>query len=132
MKEWHFEDKVFRRYLVVMVGEFEDFKEEMRRIELEDWEGLHIAEGYCLELKPTNTGTDQNCIIIWLPSWKMSSLVHELVHAVNYFLCGVGIELDHDHSEAHAFYMEYWFREIDRARRRMPGGRTAAQCHQQK
>jgi hypothetical protein len=128
MIQWHFYDKVYRRWLVLMLGSLTDLKEEMKTIKYKEIDDLHDAKGMCIELGGYNNDSGQNCTIIWLKEWETATLVHEITHFVMMAFDQVGVPISRDNTESFAFYSEYWFNEIMRTRRRLPNGRTSTQA----
>lgn len=128
MIQWHFYEKVYRRWVVVMVGTLDELKDELRAIEYKEVGELYAAKGMCIELGEYNNTTGQNATIIWLREWETASLVHEIVHLVMMLFDQVQIPISRDNTESFSFYTEYWFSEIQRVRRRLPNGRSAAQA----
>lgn len=126
MVEWHFFDRVYRRWLCVMIGTPEDFKAEIEKQGYDEDINPSTAKGMCISLTPENTTTNQNCAIIWMPKWDMTTLVHELIHFVMLCLDDVGVPMERNNTEAVAFYMEFWYTEITTGRRRHPNGRSPA------
>lgn len=127
MVEWNFEEKIYRRWLCLMIGPFEELKAELKEIELEDWEELPCAAGYNIRLTPENNKNNSSYTIIWLPKFDAGILVHELAHYVMHTFDKVGVPISLENEEAFAFYIGYWWKEIDRVRRKYPNGRTGSQ-----
>lgn len=124
MKEWHFFDKVYRRWVVLFIGSFEDFKKELEANGYKDMEDLQDCKGMCVDLLPENNTAGQNATIVWLKEWELATLVHEITHLVMMLFDQVLVPISRDNTESFAFYAEYWFTEITKARRKYPNGRT--------
>jgi hypothetical protein len=122
MKEWHFFDKVYRRWLVLQIGPLEKLKAELEASKYQHMDFIIDAKGYTLELNSENS--DQNCMIVWLREYEAATLVHELAHLVMMYFDQVGVPVSRDNTEAFAFYQEYWWNEIQRARRKYPNGKS--------
>ena len=122
MKQWHFFDRVYRRWVVLHIGPLEEFKEEMNACEYTEMYELHDAKGMCIELNETNS--KQKCCYIWLKEYESATLVHEITHLVMMQFDQVGVPISRDNTEAYAFYAEYWWTQIQRARKKWPNGST--------
>ena len=122
MKEWHFYDKVFRRWAVLHIGSLEEFKAEMKASKYTKVDELRDAKGMCVEL--TYENSDQYCCYLWLKEYESATLVHEITHLVMMQLDEVGVPISMDNTEVFAFYCEYWWTEINRVRRKYPNGRS--------
>lgn len=124
MKSWHFQDKTFRRWLVVFEGTIEEFREEMEAQGYKHMEFLQDANGMCIYLNPDNCfEPTSNAHIIWLRKYHTPTLVHEITHFVMDVFEHLGIPISHENTETFAHYTEYWFTEIQRVRRKYPDGR---------
>lgn len=123
LKQWHFYDKVFRRWVVLFIGPFNEFKYEMELCKFHESTTLYDAKGMCIELNPENNDTNQNVTVMWLSEWEMATFVHELTHLVMMLFDQMGIPISMDNTETFAFYAEYWSTEIQRVRKRCPDGR---------
>ncbi len=123
LTQWHFFDRVYRVWVVFLIGPPEEFK---RFLELstytETWQDP--GSGSCIMLCDENTTNGNRATIVWMKEWNLGCLVHELSHLRDMVLRDKGV----DDTEAAAYYTEYWFNEICRARKRLPGGRTATQA----
>lgn len=128
MRQWHFYEKVYRRWLVLFVGSFEDFQKEMQNIGYDGASELYEARGMCIDLNVANNTSGQNCAVIWLREWHLADLIHETTHFVMFCFDELGIPMERNNTETFAFYTEYWFNEISRVRRRTPEGRTPSQA----
>jgi len=124
--EWHFEEKVYRRWVVLMIGSWEELVEEMRAAKYIYVDDMERAAGMNIRLDLENS--DHTCTVIWMPKFSLSVLAHELVHLVMATFNRASVPIAYDNEEAFAFYMEYWFREISRVYRRFPKGRTSHQA----
>jgi|SRR6185295_19370024 len=126
MTEWHFEEKVYRRWVVLMICPWDEFVEEMRKAKYIYADELTRAAGMNVRLNYDNS--DHNCTVVWMPKFSSSVLVHELVHLVMATFDRASVPIAFENEEAFAFYMGYWFAEMSRVYRRYPNGRTAAQA----
>lgn len=126
MTEWHFEEKVYRRWVVLMVCPWEELVEEMRKAKYIYVDEMIKAAGYNIRLSYDNS--DHNYTVIWMPKFSSSVLAHELVHLIMATFDRAGVPIGLENEEAFAFYMEYWFTEMNRVYRRYPNGRTAAEA----
>lgn len=120
LKQWHFFDKVYRRWVVLFIGPLEGLKEELERSEFKDMDEITLAKGYTITLTPENS--IHNCMLVWLEKYEASTLVHELSHLVMACFEKVGVPISNENTEAFAFYQEYWWTEIQKARRKWPAG----------
>ena len=130
MKEWHFFDKVYRTWVVLVIGEpkaFYTFMQDAGYKELEDLR-QSSASGYCVHLNSDNNSNGNDCFIIWLRKFETACLVHELSHLVMQIFDDKGIPIRAENTEAFAYYQEFWFNEIQRVRRRLPNGRTSKEA----
>lgn len=128
MKQWHFFDKVYRRWVVLMIGSLKEFRSELEANGYKELEHIIEAKGMCVELMPENNTANQNCTIVWLNGYETATLVHELTHLVMMNFDQVGLSISRDNTEGFAFYMEFWFNEMMRARKKYPNGRTPKQA----
>lgn len=130
MKEWHFYDKVLRAWLCLMIGTPEEFNAEMERIGYKEMGELFAdsAKGMCFELRPDNHAGGAYCTIIWMREWETATLIHELTHAAMVEFVRCRIPISQENNEIFAFYLEHWWVEINRVRKRYPNGRTPAQA----
>lgn len=126
MKRWHFEEKVYKRWVVLMICSYEELIEAMKESEYKYVEDMPRAGGYNIRLNLENS--KETCTVVWMPIFSHSVLAHELTHLVMHTFNQTGVMIDIDNEEAFAFYMEYWFGEMVRVHRRYPNGRTAAQA----
>lgn len=121
MKEWHFFDKVYRRWVVLFIGNVDDLIEELKISDFkEDCDWIKGAKGACIELNAENSS--QNSTIVWLKEYETSTLIHEIAHLVMMLFDQVGVPISRDNTESFSFYSEYWFTQIQRARRKYPNG----------
>jgi hypothetical protein len=130
MVEWHFFDKVFRRWTVLMIGDFEKLKKDLEDFKFTNMEWIKPSKGMCIELCDENNSAGQRCNIIWMPVYETATLVHEITHLVMHTFDEMGIPISRDNTETFAFYTEFWFNEIQRARRKYPNGRSPAIARQ--
>jgi hypothetical protein len=124
MKEWHFFDKVYRIWVVVVIsspGEFKDFMDAACYKHVDDIEE-DLSSGYCVNLNASNTTNGNYATIVWLRRKEIGCLVHELSHLVMFILSDKGVPIAIENTEAFAYYQEYWFNEITRAWRKHPTG----------
>lgn len=126
MKQWHFYDKVFRRWTVLHVGSLDELRSEMKDAEYNERDELRDAKGMCIEL--TFENSNQYCCYLWLKEWETSTFVHELTHLVMMQLDEVGVPISRDNTETFAFYTEYWWTQMNHARKRWPNGNTPVQA----
>lgn len=122
MKQWHFFDKVYRRWVVLFLGTLDEFKDELRLQKYHEVDELEDAKGMCIELTESNHDSGQKCTIIWMREWETATLVHEITHLVMMCFDQVGVPISRENTEGFAFYAEFWFNEIQRTRRRFPSG----------
>lgn len=120
MKQWHFFDRVYRRWVVLMIGKYEDFQQEMKDCEYTEAQYLEPAKGMCVEL--THENSKQNATVVWLAEWETASLVHEIAHLVMMCFDQCRIPISSENTESFAFYSEYWWTQFNRARKRYPNG----------
>jgi hypothetical protein len=123
MKQWHFYDRVYRRWVCLFIGEFQEFYDDLKRDEFSELDLITPAKGLTVELNDENNTAGQRCTIIWMPVYEAATLVHELAHLVMFQFDQIGIPISKENTEAFAFYQEYWWTEIQRARRKYPAGR---------
>lgn len=123
MREWHFEEKVYKRWVVLMIGSFEELLEELRKSEYKYVDEVEKAAGYNIRLNLENS--NETCTIVWLPKFSLAELVHELTHLVMHTFNRAAVPIDIENEEGFGFYMEYWFGEMVRVHRRYPNGRSA-------
>lgn len=126
MKQWHFYDKVYRRWTVLFIGTFDELKAEMEASHYNEVDQLRDAKGMCIEL--TYENSDQYCCCLWLKEYETATLIHEITHLVMMQLDEVGVPISRDNTEAFAFYAEYWWNEIQRARRKYPNGKKPSEA----
>lgn len=124
MKEWHFFDKVYRAWVVLVIGDFDSFKKFMTGTTYKHTDELHDGAGYCIGLNSTNTTNGNDCCVIWLKRFESACLVHELSHLVMMVFDAKGVPIAQDNTESFAYYQEFWFNEIQRTRRKYPNGRS--------
>ena len=123
MKEWHFFDKVYRRWVVLFIGDHKELAAELKANGYtDDTEWFAEALGACVELNATNNDQNQNATVVWLKEYNTATLVHEIAHLVMMLFDQVGVPISRDNTEAFSFYSEYWYNEINRARRKHPNG----------
>ena len=123
--QWHFYEKVYRRWVVLFIGPVEKFSEEIKSNGYkDDVEWFKGAKGAAVELGPHNNDKGQNATIIWLSEYETATLVHEIAHLVMMLFDQVGVPISRDNTESFSFYSEYWFTHIQRARKKYPKGNT--------
>lgn len=86
----------------------------------EGYTELRDAKGMCIELNYDNS--KQYCSYVWLKEYESATLIHELTHLVMFQLDEVGVPISRDNTETFAFYTEYWWTQIQRARKKWPDG----------
>lgn len=127
MIQWHFFDKVYRAWVVLCVGdadEFRGFLEECTYTgEFEDGNS-----GALIRLNGQNTTNGNNCYVLWLKKYETACLVHELTHLTMMVFDEKGVPIHNENTEGFAYYTEFWFNEILRVRLKLPGGRTALEA----
>lgn len=123
MKEWHFYDKVYRRWVCLFIGDYDKFYEDLKNDGYTGLEAVEYAKGLCVELNDGNNSNNQRCTIIWMPVFETATLVHEITHLVMMQFDQVGVPISRDNTESFAFYTEYWFTEMLKARRKFPDGK---------
>lgn len=127
MKQWHFYDKVYRRWVVLIIGSLEDFRKELEDCKFDDMDSIYEAKGMVVELTNSNNTTGQRCNMLWLNGYETATLIHEIVHLVMYQFEEVGVPISKENGESFAFYTEYWFSEVQKARRKFPDGRKSSE-----
>jgi len=126
MRQWHFEEKVYRRWVVLVICPWDELIEELRKSHYIYVDELELVAG--MNVRLTHDNSDQSCTLIWMPSWSSSVLVHELSHLVMATFDRASVPISFENEEGFAFYLEYWFAEMNRVYRKHPNGRTAAQA----
>lgn len=126
MKEWHFFEKVYRRWVVLMIGDLEKLRNDLKDWNYTDIEYIVPSKGLCIELNDENNTAGQRCNIIWMPTWDTATLIHEITHLVMHIFRQTGVPVSEDNTEGFAFYTEFWFNEIRRVRRKYPEGRPSS------
>lgn len=126
MKEWHFEEKVYKRWLTLVICPADEFVDAMRKVHYDDVENLHPGGGLNMRLNYENS--DVAAVYIWLPRMGQATLAHELLHYVLHTFYKNGVPIHYDNEEVLAYYLEYWMREINRVYRKFPDGRTVAEA----
>jgi len=123
MKEWHFEEKIYKRWVVLMICPWDELVEEMRKAKYIYVDDIQQAAG--MNVRLTYDNSDHNCTVVWMPKFNTTVLVHELVHLVMATLDKTAVPVSYENEEAFAFYLEYWFGEMNRVYRKFPEGRDA-------
>jgi len=122
VKQWHFYDKVYRRWIVIFIGSKFEFKKEMSEIKFNGLDEIDdTSQGIHIRLDETNNDSGQRCHVIWLPRMELGTLVHELGHLVLSIFDTCGVNFD---QETFCFYQEFWFNEIRDVIKRNPRGRS--------
>lgn len=124
MKQWHFFEKVYRRWIVVFTGEKDEFQEEMRLAGYKYYKEIQDSNGMCISLCPDNNDIGQDAYVIWLKDTSDKTLVHEIAHLVMMIFDDLLIPISRENTEAFAHYTEYWYTIIKKTRRQMPNGNT--------
>lgn len=124
LKQWHYFDRVYRRWIVVMIGPTEDFKAEMRTIGYpEDY--IVESNGMCINLSSKNNNAGNDALVLWLRKFDRDTLVHEIAHLVMYIFDDLGIPISLENTEAFAHYTEYWHRELQQLIKQYPKGKSS-------
>lgn len=129
MKEWHFFEKVYRVWVVVLISEPAEFYQFMKDAGYNDLTYLKQGSttGWLISMNSENNTMGNDCYIMWLHKFESGCLVHEITHLAMSVFEDKGVPIRAENTEAFAYYCEYWFNEINRTRRRLPNGRTAKQ-----
>ena len=124
MKQWHFFDKVYRRWVTLLICSYDDLKKDLLDLGCSQdvMDCVVPAKGLCVELNDDNNTTGQRCTVVWMPEWETATFVHELSHLVMMCFTQTNVPISRDNTEAFAFYIEFWFNEMQRARRKFPNG----------
>lgn len=126
MKQWHFFDKVYRVWVVLVISSPEDFLEFMKDSEYTDLEFIEeltsMAQGAMLRVLPEHNTLGNNSTIIWMPKWDSGTLVHEISHLVMQIFDDSLIPISKDNTEAFAFYSEFWWNSFNRTYKKFPNG----------
>lgn len=130
MRIWHFNEKVYRRWVVLIEGEPKDFQKFLDNSGYKYTNDLSLedAKGMCIQLTPENTDSTNNCAIVWLKEWELPTLVHEISHLVIMAMQQVNTEINEQTTEPFAFYTEYWFTEFQRVRKKYKKGRSVSEA----
>lgn len=126
MIEWHFEEKIYRRWVVLMICPWEELLESLRESNYAYVDEMTRSAG--MNIRLTLDNSDQTCTVIWMPEYSAGVLAHELVHLVMATFDRAAVPISYDNEEVFAFYMEYWFTEMNRVYRRYPKGRRASEA----
>lgn len=127
MKEWHFFDKLYRIWVTLCIGPLDEFYSELESVGYKNIQGVKdrgLIGGYMIRITPEECTTKSNMSFIWMGGYSTACLVHEITHLVTRTFDDKGIPLSDENTEAMAYYVEYWFNEIQRVRRRYPNGRS--------
>lgn len=125
MKQWHFFDKVYRVWVVLAIGDYGDFKQFLKDCTYtEDYEDGNA--GACIYLNKENTTNGNRAFIVYLSKFETACLVHELTHLAMMVFVDKGVFIGNENTEAYAYYVEFWFNEMTRVRRKLPNGRAAS------
>lgn len=123
MKQWHFFEKIYRRWVVVFEGSEEELVEELKLSGYkEDMTWFKGANGACLELNSENNDNGNDATVVWLRKFDLPTLVHEVSHLTMMLFEQVGVPISRENTEAFSFYNEFWFTEIQKTRRKFPDG----------
>jgi hypothetical protein len=125
MREWNFQEKVYKRWVVLMIGPFDELLEALRKENYKYVDEVEDMRPAGINVRLSYDNSDRNYTIIWMPKFSSSVLVHELSHLVMATFNKTDIPITYDNEEAFAFYMEYWFGEINRVYKKYPKGRSA-------
>jgi hypothetical protein len=131
VKQWHFYDKVYRIWLTLCIGSIDEFYDELDNVGYRNIEGVKargIIKGYMIRVTPEECTTKSNLTFIWMAEFSMATLIHEVTHLVTRTFDDKGIPLSDDNTETVAYYMEYWFNEVQRARRKYPNGKRPSEA----
>lgn len=125
MKEWHFYEPIYRRWVVLMIGEPQVFRNRLEELGYKhmDFINPETASGMGIRLTADNNSMGSNCFIIWLSKWSLGCLVHEISHLCIDVFDSIGVPVSVDNTEGLAFYTEYWYMQITRIHRSYPNGR---------
>lgn len=124
LKEWHYFDKLYRRWVVVFIGPTKEFKKEMKTIGYpEDY--IIESNGMCINLSPENNSAGNDALVLWLRKFDRDTLVHEIAHLVMYVFDDLGIPISLENTEAFAHYTEYWYRELQLLIKQNPKGKSS-------
>ncbi len=127
MKQWHFFDKVYRCWVVLVTGEHDEFVQFLKDCAYtEEYEPGNA--GACIYLCDKNTTNGNRAYVIYLKKFEVACLVHELTHLVMMIFDEKGVPIHTENTEGYAYYVEFWFNEIQRVRRRYPDGRPASKA----
>lgn len=128
MKRWDHFDKVYRIYVINVVGSPDDFKtfllDEIGYTDSIDDLNADDSTGYCIETNPDNNDRGNTCFVIWLKDFTLPTLIHELTHLTMFVLDDKAVPMRRENTEALAYYLEHWFIEITRIWRKHPRGRA--------
>ena len=131
MKEWHFKEKVYRTWVVVVEGSADEFRQFLKDATYtEEFEGGN--SGACIHLNEENTTNGNDCYVIWLKKWESACFTHELVHLAMMIFDAKHVPIHIENTEGLAYYVEFWFNEITRTRRHHPAGRAAKEVRKLK
>ncbi|MCA9345847.1 hypothetical protein KC871_04520 [Candidatus Saccharibacteria bacterium] len=130
MKIWHFNERVYRRWVVLIEGSSEDFAKFLTDSGYKHTDELEpiVANGMCIQLTPENTDSSYDCFVVWLREWNLPTLVHEITHLVIAAMEQVNTPIHEATTEQVAYYTEYWFTEFQRVRRKCKNGRTVGEA----
>jgi hypothetical protein len=127
LKQWHYYDKVFRRWVVMFVGPFSEFQKEMELVGYDYYKDMIDSNGYCINFTPENNSAGNYATAIWLKKFDLDTLVHEIAHLVMYIFDDLLIPISIDNTETFAHYTEHWYRELRQIRKKYPNGNTPKQ-----
>lgn len=127
MKQWHFYDKVYRIWVELMIGPIDKFYDELDLVgyqHINEVKQHHAHKGMMLRVYPEDCTSDTNMAFIWMKEFSLSTLIHEATHLMTITFDDKSIPMNHENTEAMAFYVEYWCHEIMAVRKRNPNGRS--------
>lgn len=123
MKRWDLYEPVYRVALSFCVGDKDGLIDLLKDAGYKDFEWLNEgASGHSIRLDPSNSTFGGNAQVIWMEKFETGMMVHEIVHLMTDTMDTKGVPIREENSEAMAYYVEYWFNKITRARRKHPDG----------
>jgi len=128
MREWHFYDKVYRRWIVIFIGARKEMVKGLERDGFKEMDGIEDwingAQGFHIQMDADNNDNGNRCHVIWMPKLDLGTLVHELGHMVMSIFETIGVIYGYNDQEVFTFYQEYWFNEITQTIKKYPKGRS--------
>jgi hypothetical protein len=126
MKVWHLYDKVYRAWVCIVVSSRDEFVDFIDGCGYKDMDFVRElvggGQGAMMRITPADNEVGNNCVVVWMQQWRAATLVHEISHLTSQILSDCLVPVNHDNTEAIAFYSEFWWTEINRAKRRWPDG----------